>query len=186
MLCKYFLPVCVLDFHSLKYRDVFLKGYPAHERLDSFRMKHPSMDYGQRAKIFSPFDALRGFSEAVAAKEVLYEFKRELDDSEEEELNRRLTILHNLTCNSRLSRQNKVIASVFCYIPCMDKDNFAYGYRGQYVVMTGLVRNVDTELTHTVTIDNRKISFSDIIAIESHHTVEGRNIFDIPWEESVL
>lgn len=71
----------------------FSKDTQKHEKFDSFRLKHPSMDYGKRVKIFSPFDALRGFNEAVSAKEVLYEYKRELSDGEKEELNRRLAIL---------------------------------------------------------------------------------------------
>ena len=53
---------------NFQYRDVFIKGYPQHERFDSFRLKHPAMDYGRRAKIFSPFDALKGFNEAFVKR----------------------------------------------------------------------------------------------------------------------
>jgi len=49
--------------------DVFLKGRPAHGNNDLFSVKHPSMDLGRRAKIFSPFDALKGFSEAISETE---------------------------------------------------------------------------------------------------------------------
>ena len=83
------------------YKDVFLKGKPVHQRFDRFRLRHPTMDCGRRAKIFAPFDALAGFNEAVAAKEVLYEFRRELDDGEKEELNRKLSL--NLKRRQRLS-----------------------------------------------------------------------------------
>lgn len=58
---------------NFRYREVFLKGKPRHDRCDPFRIKHPSMDLGKRAKIFAPFDALKGFKEAVAAKDILYE-----------------------------------------------------------------------------------------------------------------
>ena len=44
------------------YLDVLQKGRPLHEKTDPFRIRHPSMDTGRRAKIFAPFDALRGFS----------------------------------------------------------------------------------------------------------------------------
>ena len=50
---------------GFKYRDVFLKGKPMHGPADRFLLKHPAMDVGHRAKIFSPFDALKGFSEAI-------------------------------------------------------------------------------------------------------------------------
>lgn len=51
------------------YRDVLAKGRPRHDRLDSFRIRHPQMDPGRRAKLFAPFDALRGFSEAIRKAE---------------------------------------------------------------------------------------------------------------------
>ena len=54
---------------DFKYMDVFLKGRPAHGNNDLFSVKHPSMDLGRRAKIFSPFDALKGFSEAISETE---------------------------------------------------------------------------------------------------------------------
>ena len=49
------------------YREVYLKGKPKHDRFDPCRIRHPAMDLVHRAKIFSPFDALRGFQEALAA-----------------------------------------------------------------------------------------------------------------------
>lgn len=50
------------------YRDVFLKGRPQHQKTDPFGIRHPAMDPGKRAKIFAPFDALRGFSAAIMAE----------------------------------------------------------------------------------------------------------------------
>ena len=57
---------------NFKYMDAFLKGRPRHEKFDPFWRKHPTMDCGHRAKIFSPFDALKGFDEAIGSKEVRY------------------------------------------------------------------------------------------------------------------
>ena len=51
------------------YRDVLLKGRPQHAATDPFRIRHPAMDIGKRAKIFAPFDALRGFREALTETE---------------------------------------------------------------------------------------------------------------------
>lgn len=56
---------------NFRYRDVFLKGKPKHDRSDSFSAKHPAMDLGRRAKIFSPFDALKGFSDELTKSEQL-------------------------------------------------------------------------------------------------------------------
>ena len=52
---------------GFRYTEVYLRGKPVHERFDAFRLRHPEMDPQHRAKIFAPFDALKGFSEAIAA-----------------------------------------------------------------------------------------------------------------------
>ena len=48
-----------------KYVQVLQKGKPAHDKHDSFSIRHPSMDLGRRAKIFNAFDALKGFREII-------------------------------------------------------------------------------------------------------------------------
>ena len=50
---------------DFRHRDLFCAGRPVHEKYDEFWLRHPPMDLGRRAKIFAPFDALRGFSEAL-------------------------------------------------------------------------------------------------------------------------
>ncbi|MBP5331193.1 MAG: hypothetical protein J6Y89_05020 [Lachnospiraceae bacterium] len=54
---------------SFRYQAVYEKGKPVHSALDAFSIKHPPMALSKRAKIFSPFDALKGFSEAITCKE---------------------------------------------------------------------------------------------------------------------
>lgn len=166
------MPAC------FEYKDVYTKGRPRHQRFDPFRLKHPPMDSGHWAKIFAPFDALEGFDDAVAAKEVLYEFKRELGDDEKEELDRRLGILHRLTWNGKLARENRVPVTITYYIPCTDKDSFSYGYRGQYVRATGILRKIGM---NAMTVDQTVVPLKDIVDIESSKEIDGRNIFD-SWE----
>ena len=163
---------------GFRYRDVFLKGKPRHDRYDAFRIRHPQMDVGKRAKLFAPFDALRGFDFAIMCKNELYVDKAVLCPEDAEELSRRLTILHNLTYNSRMARENHVKVTVTYYIPCNDKENEAYGYRGQYQQLTGICRNVDAEVTQTIRIDDRRIRFSDIRCIEAD-----TDIFEREWNE---
>ncbi len=61
---------------NFKYKEVLRQGKPQHEPFDQFRLRHPSMTLQKRAKIFAPFDALRGFDfkirEAQAAAEEDY------------------------------------------------------------------------------------------------------------------
>ena len=57
------------------YADVYKKGRPRHgipgklATYDTFYIKHPPMENRRRAKIFAPFDALRGFSAALMEAE---------------------------------------------------------------------------------------------------------------------
>ena len=114
----------------------------------------------------------------MASKDVLYENKRELNEEDQAELNRRLDILHGLTYNSRMARENHVKVTVTYYIPCNDKEHEAYGYRGQYQQLTGICRNVDAEVTQTIRIDDRRIRFADIRYIEAD-----TDIFEREWDE---
>ncbi len=152
---------------DFRYLNVFLKGKPQHDRFDAFRVRHPMMDVGHRAKIFAPFDALKGFSEAIASKDVQYEYRIELSPEDAEELARRLSILHNLTFNSRMARANRVQVSVTYYEPCTDEDHDAYGIKGRYKTITGICWNVDTEEHHTILIDRMRIPLEDVLRVES-------------------
>lgn len=164
---------------DFRYLNVFLKGKPQHDRFDAFRVRHPMMDVGHRAKIFAPFDALKGFSEAISSKDVQYEYRIELSPDDAEELARRLSLLHNLTFNSRLARANRVQVSVTYYDPCSDKDHDAYGVKGRYKTITGICWNVDTEENHTILVDRLQVSLVDVLSIESP-----KDIFAANWEDS--
>ena len=161
---------------DFKYKDIFLKGYPQHDRFDRFRIKHPSMDRIRRAKLFSPFDALAGFSTAIGNKEQLYVERRVLPPAELEGLNETLEELHELTINGKVARRNKVSAEISYYVPCDDSWSEWYQVRGKYKTVKGIVMNVDN-IFETITIikfeDNKskastkpavetKISFIDI------------------------
>ena len=78
---------------DFRYRKIVNRGKPQHRKFDDFWMRHPTMDIGHRAKIFSPYDALKGFSDAVASKEVVYVDRIELNSEDEQELNERLGLL---------------------------------------------------------------------------------------------
>ena len=163
---------------DFRYREVFLKGKPQHDRCDPFRIRHPRMNTGHRAKIFAPFDAIKGFNEAVSAKEVLYEHRIELSPEDAAELDRRLTILHNLTYNSRMARANRVQVSVTYYQPCMDPNHDDYRLRGQYQTISGICWNVDAEVNRTITIDRMKLSLDDVLRIDALD-----DVFQIHWED---
>ena len=95
-----------------------------------------------------------------------------------EELSRRLTILHNLTYNSRMARENRVQVTVTYYEPCSDVNHEDYGIRGQYKTITGICRNVDAEVTRTILIDGIRLSLENVLKIES-----AADIFKKDWED---
>ncbi|MCR5357931.1 MAG: hypothetical protein K6E63_11080 [Lachnospiraceae bacterium] len=70
---------------SFRYRNVLEKGKPVHDKNDSFSIKHPAMDLSRRAKIFNPFDALKGFGDELskAQADVTDTFLDETDPIEE-------------------------------------------------------------------------------------------------------
>ena len=115
----------------------------------------------------------------VYLKNVLYEDKRELNEEDQDELNRRLGILHNLTYNSRMARANNVKITVTYYAPCSDENSEAYGVLGQYQQITGICWNVDAEVTQTIQVDKKRIRLADIRNIESE-----MDIFEREWDES--
>ncbi len=67
------------------YDDIINMEYPLKT---SDTGKHPRMALEERAKIFCPFAALRGYEEAIAAKQRVVVPKAELSEEKKEELDR--------------------------------------------------------------------------------------------------
>ena len=149
---------------DFRYKNVFFRGRPRHDPLSRFRLKHPEMPCSRRAKIFAPFDALRGFNEAVASKEILYVGKPVLSEYEKEKLDAKLTLLRR-TFNTRSARRNAPVVSVTYYLACSDKENDAYGTGGTLETATGILSRIDAEITRTITIGARDIPLDDVTDI---------------------
>lgn len=160
---------------TFKYKKVISEGKPVHDRYDSFSAKHPAMPLSKRAKIFSPFDALKGFNEAVTAKDIHYEKKRELSEEDARRLDMILNALKALTINGKMARKNQVEATITYYVPCDDADNEAYKVRGTYEDITGTIYKVDTEVYRNIKIDDYLIPIADIINIKSEKAEEALN-----------
>lgn len=59
---------------KLDYSDIIDRERPKHID-DDFSRRHPSMSIKDRAKIFAPFDALRGFDEAIDEQKEIHEIE---------------------------------------------------------------------------------------------------------------
>ena len=147
------------------YKEILEKGRPRHDPMSRFRLKHPEMPCSRRAKIFAPFDALRGFNEAVASKEILYAGKPELGEDEKEDLDRKLAVLSRLTFSRRAAKANTPVITVTYYLPCPDEYNDAYGVGGTLETMTGVCSRVDTHVTHTIRVGEHDIPLEDVTSI---------------------
>jgi len=96
------------------------------------------MDRGSRAKQFMPFDALKGFREAVAEKERILVPKRDLSEEKKEELDWKLRQIQN-----------------------EDIITLEYFQNREYVQVTGMVTRMD-DVGRTLEIANRRIAYTDI------------------------
>lgn len=163
---------------GFRYKAVFERGRPQHSQWDSFLIRHPPMSASHWAKIFAPFDALDGFDERIAGKEILYTARPELSEDDQAELNRKLNILRKLTCNGRAARENHVAVDVLYFVPCTDEDHFSFGHGGRYESITGTVLRAETGTLVLLTDSGeQRISFETIREI---HSPAG--IFSQEWE----
>ncbi len=170
------------------YLSAIFQGPPKHIH-DDFSRKHPRMELERRAKLFAPFDALDGYSDAVRSKDVEYvdrtdlagagltnEDCNEFSEEDREELSRRLKILHNLTYTGRQARANRVVVTVTYFVPCEDENSFAFGIRGLYKTVSGVCWKVDF-VQKTITVGESYLALDDVVSIES-----ADGLFDVEWE----
>ena len=94
--------------------------------------KHPRMSLGSRAKIFSPFAALRGFDEELSQESARTRLvpKAGLSEEEQADLSAKL---------AQLARGQRVMVRYFCSDPLCQTDPPL----GRYETVTGTVRAVD-------------------------------------------
>lgn len=160
---------------GFKYTAAFLAGRPQHKKWDAFSLKHPSMERLHRAKLFSPFDALDGYGDSISSKNVEYVEKICLSDRDRGELDRKLRILARYTSNSRMARKYMIEVRVRYFVPCRDKENFAYHMKGQYIEKAGICRRVDGK---SIQVDDNLINLDDVVEITS----ADERLFDNVWE----
>ena len=150
---------------SFSHKEAFLHGRPRHLKYDDFWRRHPPMSTGHRAKIFAPFDALRGFDFCIMSKEVQYTERLDLSETQKEQLDHQLALLQSLTYNGRAARENHPTAEITYFEACTDTENFAYGKGGQYKTITGIVSKVDTIISRAITINSQAVSLDTVSEI---------------------
>ena len=150
---------------GFRYKEVLRRGKPVHEKFDSFSIRHPSMPLEKRAKIFSPFDALKGFDEAISSKNVIYEYRKTLSDEDMQILDQKLCLLRQLTMNSESARDNRIPVEI-TYFRLLEDTNMQEE-KGSYLTDSGILMKVDAFSRLLILNDDTKIPIDDIISISS-------------------
>ena len=143
-----------------KYPYAFHRQRPPHEGCDEFTVRHPKMQLGQRAKIFSPFAALRGFETAIDSKLERYVGRAELTEEDQERVNRVLREIAE-------RRREHPTVTVTYFVPCGDENHEAYGLGGKVETLTGSVQNFDPVVRKAIRISETVIDLSDILEIRT-------------------
>lgn len=131
------------------------KMEPTHKYDDIIDLPHPTsyrhvrMSQHDRAAQFSPFAALTGYDAAVRETARLTDARRELDDTERAVLNEKLRTLRDF-----LDEEPEV--SVTYFVPDRKKAG------GEYVTVTGTVKNLDEYARTVVMADGTAIPMEQI------------------------
>ena len=152
---------------DFRYRHVLEKGKPRHDKYSRFRIRHPEIPCSRRAKIFAPFDALKGFNEAISSKNINYTDRPVLSAYQKNILNRKLSELQKDILLRSSSGKTGVDVSVTYFELCTNRENEAYGIRGLIKTVTGCCRRIDAEVSRCIELDGLTISFEDLLDVDS-------------------
>ncbi|MDD3369954.1 MAG: hypothetical protein PHP50_13925 [Lachnospiraceae bacterium] len=135
-----------------EYDDMIEMEYP----LKTFdTVKHPRMSMSDRAKIFSPFAALKGYEAAIALKQKKVVPRIELSEESKEELDEQLRKIE-----SELQAGKHPMITVVYFKE--DEDSRFEG--GNYIEVTGMVAKLDPVL-RSIQIVEKKLWLDDIFEI---------------------
>ena len=113
--------------------------------LERPKSNRPSMSRADRAKIFMPFSALKGYEEAIEEKQKLVTERVELSEEQKAELDRKLKALAEM-----ISKGVKPDVKVTYFQPDVKASLEENREFGKYVEVTGKLKNIDVfnERTH--------------------------------------
>lgn len=139
-----------------KYDDIINIEYPLKS---SDYIKHPRMQIQDRAKIFAPFAALKGYEEAIEAKQKIVVPRIQLSEESKEYLDVQMGKIDNLL----LGGQHPIITVVYFQ---EDKRNNKEG--GEYLRFTGMAARFD-RTSRILQIVEKRLRLEDIYSIECEY-----------------
>lgn len=147
-----------------KYVSCFVQGRPVHNG-DRFSKEHPCMPSGHRAKLFMPFDALDGYSEAIAQRQKITEPPPELTEDEKEALGCEFARLHE----QWLAGEHLLVTVVFFQRDLRTEALRGDGSRGTFRETSGMLTRIDPDRRYLQVVE-MKISFDCIYRLTSQKT----------------
>ena len=146
-------PVSLDTKSTDQYDDIIHMEYPL-KSMDT--IKHPRMMIEDRAKIFAPFAALKGYEEAIEAKQKIIVPRIELSEESKEYLDLQLGKMERLL----ISGQHPIVTVVY-----FQKDKLSIEDGGEYVRFTGMVAKLD-QTSRILQIVEKRLYLDDIYEIE--------------------
>lgn len=133
-----------------KYDDIIEVQYPFKD-IEKIR----TMTIEERAKIFAPFAALKGHSEAIAARQKIVASKVELSEESAQQMDYSLMDIDNQLKHGK----HPIIKLIYFKQDIRLKD------KGEYIELSGVVAKLNKEL-RWIQIVNKKINLDDICMLE--------------------
>jgi hypothetical protein len=146
-------PVSLDSKATHKYDEIINMEYPLKS---SDVIKHPRMSIEDRAKIFAPFAALKGYEEAIIAKQKIVVPRIELSEESKEYLDLQLGKIEQFLTKE----QHPIITIVYFH---KDKESNKEG--GEYIQFTGMVAKFDLT-SRILQIVEKRFRLEDIYSIE--------------------
>lgn len=129
-----------------------MNSYDDMINMDRPKSRYPKMRRSDRAKLFAPYDALKGFGDSVKEKDRVYYPRMLATDYTQEEINRKLMALN---------RKDVVTVIYFVSMRRTAEEDL-----GEYHTTSGPVLRVD-EIERRLVLDRLSIPFEDIVSLTS-------------------
>lgn len=146
-------PVALDAKATQNYDDIIHMEYPLKS---SDIIKHPRMKVEDRAKIFAPFAALKGYDEAITIKQKIVVPRIELSEESKEYLDLQLRRIEQMLTKGH----HPIITVVF-----FQKDKVDNKDGGEYIQFTGLVAKFN-QTSRILQIVEKRLRLDDIYSIE--------------------
>ena len=104
-------------------------------------------------------------TDAISAKEIIYEYRKTLSDEEIRILDQKLCLLRELTMNSNAAREGSITVEV-TYFSCLEDPNLQEA-KGSYLTYRGILKKVNDLSRMLILNDDTRIPIDEIISINS-------------------